>query len=136
MLRTFLVVLVSLAAPTLARGEVAALNILHREPYAGGKSFGDIGPSEKLVGVARFAVDPKDRHNLPIIDLSLAPLNAQGKVEFEADVVILTPKDRRKGETLFYDVNNRGNKLALRMFNYGPGSNDLDKPGSEGDGFL
>ncbi|HEY7422689.1 MAG TPA: alpha/beta hydrolase domain-containing protein, partial [Gemmataceae bacterium] len=37
---------------------------------------------------------------------------------------------------LFYDVNNRGNKLALRFFNYAPGGNDLDKPKSEGDGFL
>src|SRR5262249_48144144 len=37
---------------------------------------------------------------------------------------------------IFYDVNNRGNKLALRMFNFAPGGNNLDKPGSEGDGFL
>src|SRR5262249_50871580 len=66
-----------------------------------------------------------------------APRNAQGKVEFEADVFILAPKDLRKGNgALFYDVNNRGNKLALRFFNRAPGGNDPGKLADAGDGFL
>jgi hypothetical protein len=136
MYRVCLCSLLCLAFPSLAVAEVTSLQILQREPYAGGKSFGDAGPYEKIVGIAKFAIDPKDRHNLPIVDLQYAPRNSQGKVEFEADVVLLAPKDRSKSKTLFYDVNNRGNKLALRMFNYAPGGNDLDKAGSAGDGFL
>jgi hypothetical protein len=136
MRRACLVLLVALATPSFAGAEVTSLMVLQREPFAGGKSFGDTGPYEKIVAIAHFAIDPKDRHNSLIVDVDHAPRNPQGKVEFEADVVILAPKDRSKSRALFYDVNNRGNKLALRMFNYAPGGNDLDKPNSAGDGFL
>ncbi|MCI0683208.1 MAG: hypothetical protein L0Y71_13990 [Gemmataceae bacterium] len=111
-----LVGLMTVAAPT--RAELVDFKILHREPYADGKSFGDVGPYEKIVGIARFAVDPKHPRNKVIVDLDLAPANKDGKVEFESDVYILAPKDVSKGNgALFYDVNNRGNKLALGMFN-------------------
>jgi hypothetical protein len=117
-----------------ARAELLKLDIHRREPFAGGRSFGDTGPYEKLVGVARFAVDPEHARNRGIVDLDLAPRNAAGKVEFESDVYILAPKDPAKGNgAVFYDVNNRGNKLALRFFNGGPGGNDPTDPG---DGFL
>src|SRR5262245_31073874 len=126
-----------LSAASSGRAELVALDIHRREPFAVGKDFGETGPYEKLVGVARFAVDPAHVRNQVIVDLDLAPRNAQGKVEFEADVYILAPKDPAKGNgAIFYDVNNRGNKLALRFFNNAPGGNDLDKKGSEGDGFL
>ncbi len=123
--------------PAPLSAEVISLDILHRGPYADGKGFGDTGPYEKIVAVARFAVDPKNPRNQAIVDLDMTPKNAKGLVEFDSDVVILTPKDPAKGNgAIFYDVNNRGNKLALRFFNLGPGGNDLDKPGSQGDGFL
>jgi hypothetical protein len=115
------------------RAELIDLHVLRREPFLDGKPFGDVGPYEKIVGVARFAIDPKNDRNRVIVDLDLAPRNADGKVEFEADVFILTPKDPSKGNgAILYDVNNRGNKLAVGMFNRGGGGND---PG-EGDGFL
>jgi hypothetical protein len=136
MRRLLLALVCCLAVSSFARAEVLSLTILHREPFEGGKAFGDAGPYEKIVGIVKYAIDPRDRHNSNIVDLDKAPRNAQGKVEFEADVVLLAPKDRGKSDTLFYDVNNRGNKLALRMFNYAGGGNDLDKPGAAGDGFL
>src|SRR4051812_16535263 len=77
----------------VARAELRTLEIYHREPFAGGKAFGDTGPYEKLLGVARFAVDPEHARNRGIVDLTRAPRNAEGKVEFEADVCILAPKD-------------------------------------------
>src|SRR2546422_205590 len=120
-----------------ARGEVISLEILQRAPFANGKSFGETGPYEKIAGVARFAIDPKHARNRAIVDLDLASRNKDGKVEFASDFYILVPKDPAKGNgAIFYDVNNRGNKLALRMFNFAPGGNDLDNPGIEGDGFL
>jgi len=120
-----------------SRAEVVKLEILKREPFAGGKAFGDTGPYEKIAAIAHFAVDPADAHNQIIVDLDKAPRNAQGKVEFSSDVSILAPKDPTKGNgAAFYDVNNRGNKLLLRNFNLTGGGNDLDKPGVEGDGFL
>src|SRR6516165_7524822 len=117
--------------------EIVELKILTREPFASGQAFGDVGPYEQITAVARIAIDPKDARNRVIVDLELAPLNVDGKVEFASDVVILAPKDPAKGNgAIFYDVNNRGNKLALRFFNFAPGGNDLDKEKSEGDGFL
>ncbi len=120
-----------------ARAELKTLQILSREPFAGGMAFGETGPYERIVAVGRFAVDPKHARNRSIIDLDRAPRNADGKVEFEADVFILAPKDPAKGNgAVFYDVNNRGNKLALRFFNFAPGGNDPSKPADAGDGFL
>jgi hypothetical protein len=120
-----------------ARAELRALEIQRREAFAGGASFGDAGPYEKLVGVARFAVDPDHPRNRAVVDLSLAPRNGEGKVEFEADAFILAPRHPDKGNgALLYDVNNRGNKLALRFFNNAPGGNDPTSKADAGDGFL
>jgi hypothetical protein len=130
-------VLVVVLLPCGARAELIALDIRKREPFAGGAEFGKTGPYEKIVAVARFAVDPNHVRNRPIVDLALAPRNGQGLVEFEADVCILAPKDPARGNgALLYDVNNRGNKLALRFFNSAPGSNDPSTRAHAGNGFL
>ncbi len=120
-----------------ARAELRFLEILSREPFAGGMAFADTGPYEKIVAVARFAVDPKQERNKVIVDLDLAPSNRDGKVEFEADVCILMPKDPAKGNgALLYDVNNRGNKLALGFFNRAVNTNDPKTREDAGDGWL
>jgi hypothetical protein len=117
--------------------ELVALEITKREPFAGGQAFGDVGPYEQITAIARFAIDPKDARNRVIVDLDLAPRNQDGKVDFAADVVILTPKDPAKGNgAILYDVNNRGNKLALGMFNRAPGGPGVDAMNPAGDGFL
>ncbi len=119
-----------------AQAELVRFEITQREPFAGGHSFGEVGPYEKLVGRAYFALDPDLRQNEAVVDLKLAPRNAAGKVEFWADLCILAPADPVKGNgALLYDVNNRGNKLALGMFNYGGGNNPTTKEHA-GDGFL
>ncbi|GBD36887.1 hypothetical protein HRbin36_02015 [bacterium HR36] len=129
--------LVLAGCPPLVRAELIELVLQQREPFAQGQSFGDTGPYVKLTGVARFALDPNHLANQPIVDLSLAPRNAQGKVEFAADVCILAPADLRKGNgTILYDVNNRGNKLALRFFNDARGTNDPATATDAGNGFL
>lgn len=123
--------------PTAARAGLVRLDVLRRDPYAGGKAFGDAGPYEVIVGVARYAVDPAHARNRGIVDLARAPRNAAGKVEFEADVYILAPKDPAKGNgAVLYDVHNRGNKLALRFFNDAPGGNRPTDAASAGNGFL
>src|SRR5262245_44241047 len=108
--RPLAVLFVLLLSAGEARPALVSLTILKREPFAGGKSFGDAGPYEKIVGVARFAIDAEQARNRVIVDLDLAPRNADRKVEFEADVCILAPKDPAKGNgAILYDVNNRGN---------------------------
>src|SRR5262245_36092720 len=53
------VLLACLLSADAARADLVALDIQRREPFADGQAFGDVGPYEKLTGVARFAVDPK-----------------------------------------------------------------------------
>jgi hypothetical protein len=132
----FLLLALLLPRPA-ARAELVSFRVHTREPFAGGKAFGDTGAYEKVVGIATFALDPKHPRNRAIIDLDKAPLNADGKVEFRADFFLLVPKDPTKGNgALLYDVNNRGNKLALRFFNDAPGTNDPTTEAHAGNGFL
>ena len=64
-----LLVLLALLTASSARAEVVALKILKREPFAGGKVFGEVGPYEQITALARFAIDPKDERNRIIVDL-------------------------------------------------------------------
>jgi hypothetical protein len=117
----------------LVHAELVRFEITARTPFAEGKSFGDAGPYELLSGTAHFALDPDLAANRAVVDLALAPRNARGLVECQADLMILAPQDPSRGNgALLYDVNNRGNKLVLGMFN-GAGGNAAT---SAGDGFL
>ena len=128
------VFVLSWSAPVWA--ELVRFEITERVPFVGGHSFGEVGPYEKIVGRAYFSLDPTLRQNEAVVDLKLAPRNAAGRVEFWADLCILAPADPAKGNgALLYDVNNRGNKLALGMFNYGGNNNPTTKEHA-GDGFL
>ena len=116
MLRTALFIACSFLLASTAFAEVTGWEIAKREPYAGGKPIGEVGPCERVSGRVRFAIDPENEANRQIVDLPLAPKNADGKVEFSADFVMLLPADRSKPSgTLFYEVNNRGNPTAPRL---------------------
>jgi hypothetical protein len=128
--------LVAIAAPGVARGEVVRVTIDRREPFADGHSFGSAGPYERILGRMFLEVDPGHAANARIVDLNLAARNARGKVEFWTDFFLLKPVEPRQGNRrLFYDVNNRGNKLALGAFNH-HGGNDPSTPADAGNGFL
>src|SRR5579872_2848979 len=118
-----LLALVSLAPSGIARGEVVRVEIDRREPFAGGQSFGSTGPYERILGRMFLEVDPDHHANARVVDLKLAPRNARGKVEFWSDFFLLKPIARHSGNRrLLYDVNNRGNKLALGAFNHRDGN--------------
>ena len=105
--------------------------------FAEGHSYGDVGPYERWVGTANFALDPDDSANSNIVDLEYAPRNTKGLVEFSADLDILKPVDLTKGNRrILYDVNNRGNKTALTSFNDAPRVTDPLTLADGGNGFL
>ena len=102
-----------------------------------GRTFGSVGAYEKLVGQAFGELDPRDPHNAQIVNIDRAPVNARGMVEYVADVYILKPVDMQRGNrTLFYDVVNRGNKLAGGFLVGGGGGNDPTTADDAGDGLL
>lgn len=134
----------AIAAPVLHVPEtdarVTRIEITRREPFAGGMAFGATGAYEKLVGTAYMEVDPADPRNAVIQDLDKAPRNASGRVEFSTDVYLLKPVDMASGNgKIFFEVNNRGNKIALPlMHDTPPGTNNNDPSTATdaGNGYL
>jgi hypothetical protein len=123
--------------PTTADAAVEGIEILAREPVAGGAAFGAAGIYEKIRGRASFAVDPATPTNAAIADLALAPRDAQGLVHFSADFLMLRPAEAaRSNGTLIYEVNNRGTLPMLVQLNEAPATNDPTSAADFGNGFL
>jgi hypothetical protein len=129
--------LMLVAMTAAAQARVTRIEIVKREPFAAGQSFGATGAYEKVVGRYHGTLDPAHPLNAAIVDLDKAPRNAQGLVEYSADFAILKPVDLAKGNgAIFYEANNRGNKASLGRFNDAPRSNDPTTAEHAGNGFL
>jgi hypothetical protein len=123
--------------PSTAGAGVEGIEILAREPVAGGAVFGRAGRYEKIRGRVSFAVDPEAPANAAIADLALAPRDAQGLVHFVADFLMLRPTDAARGNgALIYEVNNRGTLPMLVQLDEAPATNDPSTAGDFGNGFL
>src|SRR3989454_3892184 len=127
---------VGLAAMPVS-AEVVRIDVQSRADLVGGQPFGAAGPYEKLSGKIFFAVDPALVANRIVTDLSKAPRNAAGKVEFSADFFLIKPKRIEKGNgAVLFEVSNRGGKGMLGFFNHASGSLDPASAEQFGDGFL
>ncbi|HEY4734191.1 MAG TPA: alpha/beta hydrolase domain-containing protein [Gemmatimonadaceae bacterium] len=102
------------AGTALAR--VVRVEILSRADITGtfaGKTY------ERLTGRVYFAFDPRNPNNKQIVDLALAPRNANGEVEAVSEFVILRPKDAASSADLaVIDIVNRGG-ITTYVFNLG-----------------
>jgi hypothetical protein len=120
-----------------AEGRVERVEVFSRSDVLDGSPFGEAGAYEKVIGKVHFAVKPDDPHNRLIVDLDKAPQNANGEVEFAADVFILRPKDpARATGTALIEIPNRGGKGMLRVIQNGKSSLDPTTAEEFGDGFL
>lgn len=123
-----------------AEARLIRLQINTVEVLVGGAPFGNAGPYERLTGTAYFEADPFEPHNAQVFDIDKAPRNARGMVEFSADAVILKPVDMRKANgALFFEVNNRGNKISFTMMQDTPPGTPGNLPVTAadfGNGFL
>jgi len=128
----------ALVVPSDVRAEVTKVTIANRTVVAGGQTFGQVGPYEKLTGTIEFAVDPADKHNSRVVDLEHAARAADGRVHFSADLYVLRPVEAQKGNgALLFEIANRGRKGLLGRFNRGAGgSQDPMAAADFGDGFL
>jgi hypothetical protein len=91
-----------LACAAMADAQVVRVEVLSRQPAANGY--------EVLRGRIHGEVDPKDPHNRIIQDITLAPVNARGRVEYVATFALAKPVDMAKASgVLIYTVVNRGN---------------------------
>lgn len=114
-----------------ARAEAKVTRIVideRQSPAFEGRSFGDVGPYERIAGRAFGELDPEDRHNRIVNDLALAPRNRRGRVEYVATFSLWKPVELSKASgVMIYGVPNRGNRLLMGAFNVG---------GDPGDGFF
>jgi hypothetical protein len=132
----FSVILVMVFTAPL-QSKVTRMEILIRQPFAEGMSFGTSGGYEVIKGRLFYEVNPDHPANTRVVDIKLAPRNKNGNVEFSGDFVMLKPVDLSKGNhRLLYDVNNRGNLIALIGMNDAPFNNLPVKAEHAGSGFL
>ena len=112
-----IVLWVALATP--AQGRVVQFVVEETRPYAEGRSFGDVGPYERLTGTVHMEVDPTDPLNAVIVNLDRAPRTPDGMVAFSAPFVIIKPVDMSRGNRkLYYGINNRGNPNEFNHFTF------------------
>ena len=106
--------LATLLFASTASAAVTRVDIIERGELSGYPSY------ERVVGRIHFAIDPQLAANRLIVDIDLAPRNAQGLVEFTADLYMLKPVDPARGNgTALFEVSNRGGKGMLGMFDLG-----------------
>jgi hypothetical protein len=94
-----------LAAASLAIAGVDRIEITHRD---------DFGSYTRTIGRVYFSADPAIAANQIITDITLAPKNAQGKVEYSGELLYFQPKQNRRG-SVFLEVVNRGRDQALAL---------------------
>ena len=69
---------------------------------------------QTITGRAFGELDPSDPKNALVTDISLAPRNARGKVEYIASFYIVKPVDMsRASGVLWHDVPNRGGRITI-----------------------
>src|SRR6476661_454526 len=138
MKRRFLVFTATLLLSSAALpADVVRVEILSRSDVLSGKTFGDTGSYEKIVGKIHFAVKPDEPHNRLIVDLDKAPRNSAGEVEFASDFYLLRPKDAAHASgSVLLEIPNRGGKGLLAIMQGGKSSRDPTTEEEFGDGFL
>lgn len=125
------------ALPARLAAKVLRVEITAREVILDGRSFGDVGPYEKIVGRVHFGFDPDDPANARIVDIGLAPTNGDGLVTATANFTVLRPVDLSRGSGVaLLEVSNRGGKAALGYLNRGSFATDPSRPEDFGDGLL
>jgi hypothetical protein len=102
-----------------------------------GVPLAPVGRMNNSMAFTHFAVDPSSPCNRDITDLHFAPRGDNSLVRFAADVRIPRPVEPQRGNhRLLLDVPNRGNRLALWMFNHAPRPAVPSAPLDPGNGFL
>ncbi len=72
---------------------------------------------ERLEGSLHFAFDPAHPANDAVVDLDLAPRDADGRVRCRADLIVLQPADpAARCGTALLEVSNRGGKATMNYF--------------------
>src|SRR6202521_3287046 len=109
-----LAVVLPMVVPASSEARVVRFVVEQTRKVLDGKSYGEVGPYERLDGTVYIEVDPRDPLNAMIVNLDKAPKTPKGMVGFTTPFFILKPVDMARGNhKISYGVNNRGNKGHL-----------------------
>ena len=123
-----LLVFVETLSARVLRTEIAS-----RQELLGGKSFGDAGPYERILGTVHFSLNVGNPHNAAIVDLRNAVNLRNGEVEFAADFMAIQPKDPHRGNgSLLLENPNRGRSRIIALVDGG----DWNLENNAGDAWL
>lgn len=126
-------VLLLLASAETLSARVVRTEITSRQDVLGGKSFGDAGPYERILGTVYFSLSIDNPHNSSIVDLRNAVNLRDGEVEFAADFMAIRPKDPRRGNgSLLLENPNRGRSRIIALVDGG----DWNVESDAGDAWL
>ncbi|MGH8026126.1 MAG: hypothetical protein ACREO0_05285, partial [Pseudoxanthomonas sp.] len=118
-----------IALSPLAHAEVVTVDVVSRQPWAGGKAFGEAGAYEVLRGTVHYAIDPHSAAARDVADIRYAPTNARGLVEYSGPFVVIRPVDAaRANHTTLIEVANRGRTGMDGLFFETEGGLDLSAP--------
>src|SRR5437867_9726011 len=90
-------VIVCATFPVRSEARVVRLVVEQTRRIADGKSFGDVGPYERLDGTVYIEVDPNDPLNAGIVNLNKATKTSKGLLGFSSPFFILKPVDITRG---------------------------------------
>lgn len=112
---------------TPVRAEVTRVEVIGTKPWLGGRALGKTGAYELLQGRVYFAVNPGSPSNRGVADIGLARPNADGRIEFSSDFVLLRPRNpaRSRGSVLL-EIPNRGLTQADGSFFSTAGGSSFD----------
>ena len=109
--RLFLLVIIVATMPVgQALGQITEFDLTVVEsPALDGKRFGKVGQYERLRGIVTGEVNPSDPRHHDIVNLSRAPRNTAGQVEYRTIVEIYRPIDMEHwNRAIYHTVSNRG----------------------------
>jgi hypothetical protein len=122
-----------LAVVPAVHAAVVRVETSSRTEVLDGKTFGERGAYERIVGRVYFSVAAANPHNSAIVDLGNAANLKNGEVEFSSDFIAIRPKDASKGNgSMILENPNRGRGGIVPIVEGG----DRDVAQSAGDAWL
>ena len=122
-----------LAVVPAVHAAVVRVETSSRTEVLDGKTFGERGAYERIVGRVYFSVAAANPHNSAIVDLGNAANLKNGEVEFSSDFIAIRPKDASKGNgSMILENPNRGRGGIVSIVEGG----DRDVAQSAGDAWL
>jgi len=115
----FLALLLLISAAS-SSARVLRVEITSRQDVLAGKSFGDTGAYERILGKVYFSLPVENPHNSAIVDLKNAVNLRNGEVEFSSDFIAIRPKQPDRGNgSLLLENPNRGHSRIISLVDGG-----------------